>query len=151
MIFLKKTQRKEWDMPDRRRDVELVFHELHCIEKRDLGKAEPYLWTVFFKIDGDTITQNQDNPLQLQGTPDYKFGPGSHGNITDDGLADGDTVDIPHIVGGFTREVAPLELIVLGTTFLVPGIVAGIAILMEEDLVSDSGAEAGHRALNNLV
>ncbi|MBK7873357.1 MAG: hypothetical protein IPJ74_23150 [Saprospiraceae bacterium] len=36
-------------------------------------------------------------------------------------------------------------------TYRIPGIIGIAAVLMEEDNVSDSGAEAGHQALNNFI
>ena len=47
--------------------IKLKLTNIHCSDEGDsIGSAEPYLWTVFFKIDGDTVHVN--NALTLQGT-----------------------------------------------------------------------------------
>lgn len=53
---------------------------IHCRDEADgIGNAEPYLWTIFFKIDGETI-KHTPGQFVLNGNAVFKFGPGSHEN-----------------------------------------------------------------------
>jgi len=33
----------------------ISLDQFHCFRMPDTGTAEPYAWTAFFKIDGDTV------------------------------------------------------------------------------------------------
>ena len=138
-------------MSTTRRSYSTVFETIWCINEGDgWGKGEPYLWTVAIKIGGDELKQSPDDQFRLEGAAHFSFGLGSHGNIG--GSMDaGDERNIPAPVGFFGANVCPIELSVLGETITVPGVIGLIGILMEEDNVSDNGAEAGHQALNQLV
>jgi hypothetical protein len=125
---------------------------IYCRDEADgIGDAEPYLWTIFFKIDGETI-KHTPNTLTLTGDAVFHFGPGSHGNLGTKSVDAGQTVQIPAAIGEWHNQLQPIILTNRdGTTSSVPGIVGVVAVLMEEDNVSDSGAEKGHQALNNFV
>jgi hypothetical protein len=103
-----------------------VICEIDRIVVRDdgeaLGGSEPYLWSVFFKIDGDTVSAAIDIgdagvTLSLSGegtvsSPDV----GSHGNLDlPDGAVDAGgllgtvtTIDVPAAVGQFKTKLTPL-------------------------------------------
>jgi hypothetical protein len=125
---------------------------IHCRDEADgIGDAEPYLWTIFFKIDGETIKQPPGLPV-LTGDAVFRFGPGSHGNLGTKSVDAGDTVQIPPAIGEWHTQLQPIIITKQdGTTISVPGIVGAVAVLMEEDNVSDSGAEQGHQKLNSFV
>lgn len=138
-------------MATNKRDYSAILRTIRCIDEADgPGKGEPYLWTISIRMGGDDIRQSPDDPFRLTGAPHYVFGAGSHGNIGG-GMDEGDTRNIPGPVGTFGSAICPIELNVLGNTIQIPGVMALIVVLMEEDNVSDSGAEAGHQALNDLV
>ncbi len=138
-------------MPNKR-NITCHLERIRCIDEADgPGKSEPYLWTVFLRVDGEDISQHPDDPFRLTGTPTYKFGQGSHRNLGNEGFGDGDERNIPISVGFFGNTITPIVLNLFGTNFEIPGICAVITVLMEEDNVSDNGAEAGHQALNNLI
>ncbi len=130
-----------------------VLENIICHDEGDgWGSAEPYLWTVFFKIDGTTVRLNDS--LNLEGTASVETTPGSHGNLGDTDVDEGDTLNIPSAIGFWQTTLFPIPVPDfvknLGTDDIAA--VAGvICILMEEDNVSDSGANAGHTALNNAV
>jgi hypothetical protein len=60
-----------------------------------------YLWTVFFKLDGDTVTLGDD--LQLQGTCTVMGTPGSHGNLGPTAFGPGGAVHVPRWASGLRR------------------------------------------------
>jgi hypothetical protein len=48
-------------------NLTIKLNKLHCYDESDgPGDAKPYLWTVFFKVDEDTVTVTEK--LGLQGT-----------------------------------------------------------------------------------
>lgn len=126
---------------------------LVCHDEADgWGNAEPYLWTVFFKIDGTTCRLGDS--LFLEGTATIYTTPGSHGNLGNTNVDAGDTVPIPASIGHLEMSLTPIpvpdSLSAIGVTNA-PAIAGCIAILMEEDNVTDAGANAGHQALNTAV
>lgn len=129
-------------------NVLIKLNELICHKEFDTGDAEPYLWTIFFKIDGNTVKQND---VMLSGQAQFHFGFGSHGNLLNTDVSNGEIVPIPYNVGEWSTTLTPIIIDFFGQTFEIPGVVGVLVVLMEEDNVSDSGAEAGHIALNNKV
>jgi hypothetical protein len=131
--------------------VRIELDHIHCHEEGDgIGSAEPYLWTVFFKVDGTTVSVTPG--FTLDGEATVEFTPGSHGNLPNSDVDPGEDVDIPGILGDWSTQLVPI-----GFQEPIPGVddlggVAGVvAVLMEEDNVTDAGAEAGHDALNGAT
>lgn len=136
-------------------NIEFKLDRLHCHDEGDgPGNAEPYLWTVFFKVDGDTAVINTDDlsHVYLQGTPSVVTTPGNHGNLGTSSVDEGDNVAIPAIIGEYRTVLKPIALTtpVLGKTE-VGGMIGCIAVLMEEDNTSDSDAARGHERLDSTV
>ncbi len=137
-----------------KRDVLNIWIELsniHCHDEGDgWGNAEPYLWTVFFKIDGDTVSVTDS--LTLAGSATVVTTPGSHGNLGNTNVDAGDNVPIPAAIGSWETILKPIPLpdfaAALGD---IGGYIGCVVVLMEEDNVSDDGAEAGHAALNSAI
>ena len=115
--------------------------------REDLDNSKPYLWNIFFKIDGSCINIEKD--FTLKGQVDFQFSEGSHGNLGIDTLHAQHSVSIPQSVGQFQTTLEPLHIPYFEAK--TSGIVGLISILMEENNVSSKGAEAGHRALNEQV
>ena len=60
-------------------DVSISLDRILCIDEGDgPGNAEPYLWTLFFKIDGDTV---KVDALNLRGTVTVDRRNGEHNNL----------------------------------------------------------------------
>lgn len=138
-----------------RNKLSVVFDldHIHCFDEADgWGSAEPYLWVVYFKIDGTTVKLNDS--LMLEGHSTVFTTPGSHGNLNNTDVDAGDVVPIPSALGHLKMELTPIpvpdSVKALGVDD-VTAIAGCIVILMEEDNVSDDGAEAGHQALNSAV
>ncbi len=131
----------------------MQLDQLKCYDEGDgWGNAEPYLWTVFFKIDGTTVRLTDE--LKLSGSATVITTPGSHGNLGTSDVDEGDIVTIPDAIGFWSTTLTPIpvpaSLKALGIDDY-PAVAGIICILMEEDNVSDDGAEAGHDALNIAV
>ncbi len=132
--------------------ISVKLNEIICRGEGDgLGNAEPYLWTVFFKIDGSTVSLTE--ALTLDGNGTLHTTPGSHGNLDVSSVDDGDTVSIPSDIGEWNTMLEPIPVPDSLSSLVDPlgGVIGVVCILMEEDNVSDDGAEAGHNALNNAV
>src|SRR5215213_5575375 len=82
---------------------------IRCIQAGDgIGDSEPYLWTAMFKIDGETVVLGED--LFLHGACTFVPTPGSHGNLGDSDVGDGDTVPIPAAIGEFAASLVPIPV-----------------------------------------
>ncbi|MBT4484680.1 MAG: hypothetical protein HOC71_13500, partial [Candidatus Latescibacteria bacterium] len=131
-------------------DVKIKLDEVFCREAIDgFGKTEPYLWRVFFKIDGDTVSFS--NVLKLSGTATIHTIPGSHGNLNISNAKKGTHITIPTVIGEWQTSLKPIPVPPSMGPLTFSGYIGVVCILMEEDNVSDDGAEAGHAALNNDV
>src|SRR5262249_51856970 len=88
--------------------------QLHCFKMSEFGTAEPYVWTAFFKIDGDTVqvdlSDDEENPgLVLTGTCTFVATQGSHGDLRDRSVAEGDDVPIPAELGEVRLPLTPMR------------------------------------------
>jgi hypothetical protein len=129
--------------------VKIKLDNIHCTDEGDsAGSAEPYLWTVFFKIDGDTT--HVDSSLTLQGTATVIGTPGNHGNLGVHDVDAGDDIPIPPALGEFSTMLKPIPVDGLpGTT--VSGVIGCIVILLEQDETPGHAVARGHEVLNQAV
>lgn len=132
--------------------VNLELDRVHVHDEGDgLGSAEPYAWSVFFKIDGDTVSVTDS--FTLSGSPTVQPTPGSHGNLGNTDADEDDNITIPAAIGEWDTLMTPIpgpaSLDDLDLEF--GGVVGVIVVMMEQDNVTDAGAEAGHAALNGAV
>lgn len=136
-------------------NIEFKLDRIHCHDEGDgPGNAEPYLWTVFFKVDGDTLVVNSDGPIApfVQGAPTVIGTPGNRGNLGTTDVDEDDDVAIPAIIGEYRTILKPIPLT---TPFLgiseVNGMIGCIVVLMEEDNTPSSAIARGHEALDSRV
>lgn len=128
--------------------IRLKLQQLRCHDKPDgWTNGEPYLWNIFFKIDGTCVTLS-DN-FRLEGKPMYHFSKGSQGNLHARNLESGGMVPIPDEVGEWKTMLLPIT--VPHFEAKISGVVGLVSVLIEQNLVSSSGAEAGHEAFNKYV
>src|ERR1041385_4950059 len=126
--------------------VSISLDNIHCSDEADgPGSAEPYLWTVFFKADGDTVNAESGT---LQGTAAVTGTAGNHGDLNKSSVNAGDDVPIPASLGQFSGFVKPIAG-PSGT--LLPGAIGYIAVLLEQDSTPDHAIATGHNALNQAV
>jgi len=149
-------------MPSHHRslDVSLILDHIQCIDEGDgPGLAEPYLWTLFFKIDGTTVQlvklPNPPLTITLQGMVTVNRRNGSHRNLRDtdeDPVDEGEDVAIPAQLGRWDTTLVPIPIsddalvTVKNQLADLPGTIGVICILMEEDNLPDSAANAGYNA-----
>ncbi|MER5326914.1 hypothetical protein [Streptosporangium roseum] len=124
---------------------------VHCIDEGDgPGSAEPYLWTVFFKIDGTNASVTEE--LHLTGRSTVVATVGNQGDLPNHDVDDGEIVLVPMTLGFFQTQLRAIPLQrPLGNVREVAGVIGMVAVLMEEDNTPASAIAAGHRALNRAV
>jgi hypothetical protein len=129
--------------------AEIELQNLHCNLQNDQNNpnnpAEPYLWAVFFKVDGKTATvTGSTGNLMLSGTTVEKVVSGfqNHGDLKTRGVKAGDDVPIPAEVGQHAFVVTPIAIDS-------QGFVGCAVFLMEQDDSLDSVTNQAHQAFNN--
>lgn len=136
-------------------NIELKLDLIACYEEGDgSGNAEPYLWTVFFKVDGDTLVVNSDGPSApfLQGAPTVVGTPGNLGNLGTTNVAGRDRLPVPAIIGEYRTIMKPIPLTtpILGLSE-VGGMIGCVVVLMEEDKTPASAVARGHEAFDSQL
>jgi hypothetical protein len=128
--------------------------EIHCVDEGDgPGTAEPYLWVLFFKLDGEMVAMDSAN---LSGKVRLQRMTASHGNLGSTDVDAGDRLGVPGNVGTWTTTLLPIPIKDEGVRALVkrakgwddiPGRIGVMAVLMEEDSLPDGAEVAGYNAM----
>jgi hypothetical protein len=126
----------------------ISLDQFHCHRKSDITSAEPYLWTAFFKIDGDTVIHDG---LSLKGPCTFVGTSGSHGDLGTRDVGVGDDVVIPSALGELGLELKRIPPEVGAPEFTLPGFAGVVVALLEENSATDAGAAAGRRAFNSSL
>jgi hypothetical protein len=149
LLTLLTLQRKERFMD--KLDVKLRLEDVQCFDEADgPGSAEPYLWTVFFKIDGTTTVVTDQ--FALAGTATVSGTQGNHRDLGPGGVDAGDDILIPPFLGEFATRLVPITLQQpVGNTTEIGGAVGAITVLLEQDNTPNSAIANGHRALDKAV
>ncbi len=136
-------------------NVDVSLDTLHCYDEGDgWGNAEPYLWTCFFKIDGDDFAVETGSGLI--GSPTIVSSNGAHGNLGDTDVDAGDDVTIPEAIGLWQTKLKPIPVndptvkAILGADNL-PGFIGVVIVAMEQDGWPDNLAEAAYSAFVDAV
>jgi hypothetical protein len=136
-------------------NLEVLLQEVHCHDEGDgWGNAEPYIWTVFFKVDGDNFAVQAGSGLI--GSPTIVSSNGSHGNLGNTDVDAGNVVPVPEAVGSWTTKLKPIPINDAGLRALlgeddVPAIAGVVVALMEEDGWPDHLANTGYSAFVDAV
>jgi hypothetical protein len=139
--------------------------DLFCTDEADgPGDAEPYLWPVFFKIDGDSYAVDSTGLIgfptivNILGDlrPDGTNKPGGgHNNVGNHDVGEDEDVPIPQSVGEWITALKPIPVndpnfrLVLGEDL--QGIAGVVVVLMEEDGWPNDVATTGYAALVDAV
>ena len=110
------------------------------------GTDKPYLWPIYYKIDGEGITLTKE--FLLEGAPIFQTTTGSHGNLGVKSMGKKDRIDVPEQIGLWKTTFEPLHIPYFEGK--ISGALGVMLILMEQNNVSAQGAEAGHQALNQF-
>ena len=136
----------------------ISLDHLHCYKDGEIGAAEPYLLVAFFKVDGDKnaigVVKDQAGKDQvgIDGKCTFQGTPGTHGNLGDTTVRDGDDVPVPPKLGRFEVELKPITAAGLGLPEVGFGGFAGVVVaLLEENSLSTAAAVSGHQAFNRTV
>jgi hypothetical protein len=135
-------------------NVTASFDTLHCYDEGDgWGNAEPYLWTCFFKIDGDGFAVESGSGFI--GTPTIVSSNGSHGNLGDTDVDAGDDVGVPEAIGTWHTKLKPIPVNDAGLRALIgdtlPGFIGVVVVAMEEDGWPNSLADSAYSAFVDAV
>jgi hypothetical protein len=129
--------------------VRVKLESIHCFDEGDgPGSAEPYLWTVFFKIDGDTTRVVGG---VLQGSATVIETPGERNNLGASSVNGGDDVSIPDALGLFETMLVPIPVFDNATSTTpssnISGVIGCAIILLEQDSTPAQAIADGHAAL----
>jgi hypothetical protein len=128
--------------------VRTALDKLICAAPNE-SSDEPYLWTFFFKLDGDTVRQTGAG---FASSIQVHTAGGSHGNLGATGVKAGRSIVIPDLIGDHVTTLRPIEVQVPGEdTLRVPAQYVVVAVLMEEDDSDSDGIENGHQAVRQLI
>lgn len=121
---------------------------LVCLNTNE-SADEPYLWTFFLKLDGDTVRQVG---MGFVGSVQVHTAGGSHGNLNVADIGANRRIDIPNAIGDHTTTLRPIEVAIPGQAPLrIPGQYVAVAVLLEEDNSDSDGIENGHQAVRQLI
>jgi hypothetical protein len=110
-----------------------------------VGSGEPYLWTIFFKADHSCIRINE--AFHLEGKPEFRFtehGTGSLGK----NLASR-RIPIPAAIGTWQTTLEPLRIPYFNQAAI--GVAGVVYIALDHHNLSNEGAVAAHKALNEHI
>lgn len=133
-------------------NVHMQLDRIRCIDEGDgIGSAEPYLWAVFFKIDGEKAYVTSD--FKLAGAPITKNTYGNHENLPNHDVDPGEVINIPASLGGsWDTNLIPLPLNQpVGNMRNTAAAMGCIVVMLEEDNTPNSAVANGHIALNHAV
>lgn len=121
------------------------LQQIICIEDRDGPRgANPYLWTVFFKIDGDTVRVTDND--EFTGAATVIATDSGPANLEAQGVRAGDVLPIPRGVGHWETSLVPIQP-ASDPAAPVGGLAGVLVVLWEADQTPRKAADAGYAAL----
>jgi hypothetical protein len=136
----------------------IALDQLYCEEEADgVGVAEPYLWGLFFAIDGTGVTLDvgANNHLVLRGAVHTIATPGSLGNLGTTSVDAGDRITLPARIRSHGPDLrlepiplSPAARALYPDLSAVGGLAGVVVVLMENDDVIAVDAEIAHKEFN---
>jgi hypothetical protein len=117
--------------------------------------GQPYLWTVFFKIDGDNVSVGPN--FQLQGQSTVVGMPGNQGDLVSGDISGDEysvTLTIPAEIATWVTVLRPIQMqgnMPIPVVGALPGIIACAAIINVQADTPANAVSAGHDALNTAI
>lgn len=105
-----------------------------------------YLWTVFFKIDGDTVFVDEN--LKVQGKATVVGTSGDEGDLPGSGNLD--STSIPAANGDFSTLLTPIPNRLLPSA-PIPGALGCVAVLLFQNNTPSDAVAQGHQAFNSSL
>lgn len=135
--------------------AKLNFRTIRCLQPSE-SEDEPYLWTYFWKVDDDTVSQLTQASANLHGSVSVHTRPGSHGNLPTFekdgvGLIHPDAAFIDPELGQFSADLRPIRVHLNGKTYLIPGQIWCFMALLEEDETTNQAVEAAHQEMRQHI
>lgn len=127
--------------------IRFQLQQLECLAHPEIEKVVPYLWNIFFRIDGQCMKITEG--LRFNGRVMAHFSEGSHDNLQVEAVELEQAIKIPKAVGEWTTHIEPLFLPLFEQS--IPAVFGVLSVCMEKGNVSPKGAEAGHQVLNKEV
>lgn len=136
---------------------------IHCHDEGDgPGEAEPYLWTIFFKVDGTTtslVVDTEELTVNLTGRASIIVSDvnSNHGNLGHHGVDAGENVAIPKTLGEWITIIRSIPVVLppgisaTNTPASVDGVAGYLAVLLEEDFTTSEDILTAHRIFNDEV
>jgi hypothetical protein len=142
-------------------NVKIALEHLECTRTGESNGAEPYLWTIFFKLDGSTaelkILTNKDKlDLGFKGKKypgdilEFHFGKGSHKNVVASSIYAPTKVAIPTNVGVWETTIEQINW-EIDRPFIFPAIIGVVIIPFEEDATSNSIIDAAYGVAQSKI
>jgi hypothetical protein len=130
--------------------LDINLNNLICI-KPDDRSDDPYLWTFFLTIDGNTVRQVTGG-INLVSQITVHSAPGSHGNLGVSNVGPGSVINIPAALGTNATTIRPIRLNLHGETIFIPGRFIAVVILLEEDAAPPTQVmNNAHQKIVNMI
>jgi hypothetical protein len=116
--------------------------------------SSPFLWTVFFKIDGSSISITDGG--MVMGNATFTFSDGDHGDLEVGSVNPGAVIKVPDTLNFFSASLEPIPLpqsLQSVVNMVDEPALFGLAVVLLNDggHISAGGIAAGHAKLNSLV
>jgi hypothetical protein len=136
-------------MPDL--DVRLTLQRILCYDAGENEHAEPYLWPVYFKIDGDSVFLDRSTG-NLSGKATVVAPGGAPRNLGRKNVHSGDWVPIPAAIGEYNTQLKLIPMRPpIGALDGVPSLLGCVAILLEEDNTPNNVVVSAYGAMRDAL
>lgn len=131
-------------------NVTVRLNALRCLQPSESSGDDPYLWTFFYQLDGNTVHQLGPGQLAI-GSVEVVTADLNHGNLGREDVTEGG-IAIPPALGQFSTSLRPMQFVsASGDEIHVPGVLVAIVLLADEDSSLNSSAQQAHDRLHFAI